>query len=351
MPVVSTLSLVIIERLAIDGDEWMAFVAGRPDATPFHHPAWATAIAGCYGFEAFALAARRPGGHGLLGGLPVIELRSPLSRRRRWSSLPFTDVCPALVAPEEGQELATALDRFRAARGVAELAVGGAFPGVEGLVSSARVQHFLRLDSDPEAAARRFSPAVRRNIRAARSAGLVVRRGLDESAVTSGFYRLHVLTRRRLGLPPQPRRFFRALWRDVLARGVGHVTIVEAAGAPVAAAIFLDWNGVVIYKYGASDRAAWSLRPNNLLFAHEIEAACLRDCHTFHFGRTDLVDEGLRRFKLGWGAEEQPLVTIRFGTSGPADDPAPPAVLRAVVRRSPAFVARSLGEALYRFVA
>lgn len=339
----------MVERLPIDGEEWTVFVAGAPAATPFHHPAWASAIAGCYGFDAFALALPRPDGHGYLGGVPVIEVRHPLSRRRRWSSLPFTDVCEALVAPDDGPAFAAALEASRAAAGVVQLRVVGPFPGLRGEVSATRVQHVLPLDADPDVTARRSSSAARRNARAARAAGLTIRRGEAEGAVTGDFYRLHVMTRRRLGLPPQPRRFFRALWHDVLARGLGHVTIVEAAGAPVAAAIFLDWNGVVVYKYGASDTAAWKLRPNNLLFAHEIQTACIGGRHSFHFGRTDLADEGLRRFKASWGAEEQPLVTARFGRPGPADSQPPPTVLRALVRRSPAFVARSLGEALYRF--
>jgi hypothetical protein len=34
------------------------YVAMHPAATPFHHPDGTRLIAGCYGFHAFALAAR-----------------------------------------------------------------------------------------------------------------------------------------------------------------------------------------------------------------------------------------------------------------------------------------------------
>lgn len=164
------------------------------------------------------------------------------------------------------------------------------------------------------------------------------------------FYGLQVSTRRRLGLPPQPRRFFRALWRDVLERGLGHLTVVEARGEPVAAGVFLRWNGVTVYKYGASDPAAWSLRPNNLLFAEEIEAACLRGDRIFHFGRADVEDEGLRRFKTGWGADELPISYVRFGAPR-IERASPPRVFRSLVRRTPEPVVRLLGETLYRYVA
>lgn len=342
----------MIRRLAIDGDEWASFVGRSPDATPFHHPAWAGMIAGCYGFQAFALVLsaedddRRP-----VAGIPVIEIRNPLTRRRRWSSLPFTDACPALVAPADAERLVTEIDEHRVANGVAEVEIGGPVAGLPGRVSQRHVQHVLRLDPDPDEVVRRFRSSVRRNIRAARSGDLRLRRALTEADMVDVFYPLQVITRRRLGLPPQPRGFFRALWRDVLAGGLGHLTIVEAAGTPVAAGIFLSLNGMVVYKYGASNPKAWSLRPNNLLFAEEIADACVAGARTFHFGRTDVNDEGLRRFKQGWGAEEEPLPYTRIGSASTREGSGPPKLLRAVIRHAPPFVVRSLGEALYRFAA
>ena len=98
-------------------------------------------------------------------------------------------------------------------------------------------------------------------------------------------------------------------------------------------------------------RRRWNLRPNNLLFAEEIRDACLAGCTAFHFGRTDVADEGLRRFKAGWGAEELPLHSTWFGASPREERAGPPAALRAVLRRSPEFVARAIGNAIYRYAA
>ena len=165
------------------------------------------------------------------------------------------------------------------------------------------------------------------------------------------FYPLQLMTRRRLGLPAQPLRFFRLLWTDVLEQGLGHLTIVEAGGRPIAAAVFLEWNGVTVYKYGASDPRMWHLRPNNLIFAEEIAGACRAGQSTFHFGRTDVDDEGLQRFKLGWGAVEEPLRSTWFGGAPSAESSGPPALLRTVMRRSPPFAVRAIGAALYRYAA
>lgn len=343
----------MIDRLALDDPQWIALVERMPGALPFHHPAWGSAIARCYGFEAFALALRDStdlhGRH--VAGFPVIELRSPITRRRRWSSLPFTDTCPALVEPEDSPRLAKAVEAYRLSSGASELEISGPLADLPSATSVQRVHHVLPLDADVDAVERRYRSSVRRNIRSARGAGLRLRRGTTEAEMLDVFYPLHLQTRRRLGLPPQPRRFFRGIWRDVLAPGLGHLTIVEAGSRAVAAAVFLTWKDVTIYKYGASDPASWSLRPNNLLFAEEIAAAVAVGCTTFHFGRTDVHDEGLRRFKLGWGAEEEPVRSTWFGREPPRERTGPPPALRTLVRRSPPFVARTVGEALYRYVA
>ena len=341
----------MIERLALDSPHWAELVNRMPDVLPFHHPAWALMISRCYGFEGFALALRSTTGDGHVAGFPVIELRHPITQRRRWASLPFTDTCPALVAPEDASTFARAVEACRLTSRVGELELRGPLFGTPGVTSSLRVHHVVALDSDLDTVERRYRPSVRRNIRTGRAAGLRIRHGATEADMMDVFYPLQVMTRHRLGLPPQPRRFFRAIWRHVLSPGLGHLTIVEVSGQPIAAGVFLDWKDVTVYKYGASDPSALHLRPNNVLFAEEIAAACARGSTTFHLGRTDVGDEGLRRFKLGWGAEEQPVQSTWFGAGPPNERSGPPELMRTLVRRSPPLVARAVGETLYRYVA
>jgi lipid II:glycine glycyltransferase (peptidoglycan interpeptide bridge formation enzyme) len=217
----------------------------------------------------------------------------------------------------------------------------------------AGVRHVLPLSPDPEALLRGISSMHRRNIRRAGERGVEVQRGGPEQLET--FYRLHLLTRRRLGVPVQPSRFFALLGERVLDRGLGFVLTARVDGQPAAAAVFLEWNGTLVYKYGASDPRFWDARANNLLFWTAIRDAALRGCHTLDFGRSDLADDGLRRFKAGWGAREEPLHYTVFGGSNPQqDEPAggrASAMLAQVIRRSPLWVCRMLGETLYRYAA
>ncbi len=91
-------------------------------------------------------------------------------------------------------------------------------------------------------------------------------------------------------------------------------------GRPVAAAVFLRGRDHLTYKYGASDRAALAMRPNNLLFPEVIRWACEAGCRELDFGRTDLDNDGLREFKRGWGADESPLHYTYAGIAAPSGE-------------------------------
>jgi hypothetical protein len=130
--------------------------------------------------------------------------------------------------------------------------------------------------------------------------------------------------------------------------------IAEASASPVAAEVFLSWNGTTISKFSASDERAWSLRANNLITWHLIKTACEQGSRSLDFGRTDPGSEGLSVFKRSWGAVEQPLC---YGTLGAGPEPAPSMGgkaghwLASVIRHGPPVVCRAAGEALYRYAA
>ena len=137
----------------------------------------------------------------------------------------------------------------------------------------------------------------------------------------------------------------------MLDRGLGFALIAEYEATPVAGAIFLTWNGTTVYKYSASDSAHWRLNPNNLLLSEAIRTSCLAGSRRFDFGRSDVEAEGLRRFKRSWGAEEFPLTYSTFGAS-PGDGAGEEGkALAPILRRTPVWVTRAVGELLYRYAA
>jgi CelD/BcsL family acetyltransferase involved in cellulose biosynthesis len=342
-----------LTRVELEDPGWQKLVADDTRALPFHHPAWARMLAECYGFSSFGLALRNADG-GLLAGVPVVETGGKL-RGRRWISLPFTDLCPPLVVGDAKLQarLHNELEAARAEAGVASVELRAAPSGDHAQRVPAGLRHTLRLDRDPEQTFARFKPSVRNKIRSAERNGVIVSPAEDEDELTRTFYALHAATRRRLGVPVQPRRYFTLLWRRVLEPGLGFLLVARSGGRAIAGAVFLTWRGTMIYKYSASDASASRLRPTNALLWHAIRSASENGDSTFDFGRTDFDNPGLRDFKLAWGTDEESLAYSMIGPTQVSGSRRKRAarLTEPLIRRSPMFVCRGLGWALYRYAA
>jgi CelD/BcsL family acetyltransferase involved in cellulose biosynthesis len=330
--------------VAVDDPRWLTFVEGRTDATAFHHPGWVRTLTDAYGFEAFVVAHLEDAR--VVAGTPMASLGR--RRSRRWVALPFTDECPPLGDVAHVRALVDDLDGLRAARNVGSVELRGNVDAPVGMPIDAGVTHELALDPDPATVRARLHPSqARRNVDRAGREGVEVTFATDREALLGTFYHLHLLTRRRQGVPIQPRRFFTQLWGHLVAQGHGFVVVATLAGKPAASAVFLDANHTLTYKFGASDPELLAVRPNHAVFWAAIEWACLAGRRTFDLGRTDSENDGLRAFKSSWGATERPLVYTGLGrVNAAARDRA--GLLRPVIAHSPLVVCRAIGEALYR---
>jgi CelD/BcsL family acetyltransferase involved in cellulose biosynthesis len=339
-------------QLGLEDPRWANLVARNEDATPFHRASWPSFLSKCYGFRAFVAAVEAPRG-ALAAAVPLLESRVPLAGRR-WIGLPFTDACPPLTT--QGEEALPALVEQLAAAarlcGVRRVELRAPILAPGATVTTEAVEHVLALSEDTESIRRGFRPRVRQQISGADRAGVVVRRGERREDLTDVFYRLHVDTRRRLGVPVQRRRFFELLWEHVLAPGGGYVLLAEVGGQAVGAAVFLTDERTTVYKYSASDYRQLKARPNHALLSAAIDDACARGHRRFDFGRSDFESAGLRKFKGSWGAKE---IELQYTSIG-----APPTraatggrlsgIAANVIRRSPLFVCRAAGL-FYRFAA
>src|SRR5207244_12301063 len=171
--------------------------------------------------------------------------------------------------------------------------------------------HFLDLRIGPEALISNFSSSVQRAVRKAQRSELTVSIQSSPDAMAQ-FYKLHVRTRRRHGAPPQPRSFFINIQRHLIRAGLGFIVLVEFQKDPIAAAMFFKLGRHAVYKFGASDERSQELRANNLAMFEAIRYLSEGGAKALHFGRTDKENDGLRRFKLSWGATEEEISYARF---------------------------------------
>jgi lipid II:glycine glycyltransferase (peptidoglycan interpeptide bridge formation enzyme) len=241
-----------------------------------------------------------------------MEVASPFTGRRG-VSMPFSDFCAPLVFDGWGQEsLMERLLELGRERKWRYFELRG---GRETLPTPAAAEkyygHKLDLSIGMEELFARFQSPVRRAIRKAEKSGLAVEATKTRKAMVD-FYGLHVRTRRRHGLPPQPLTFFLNIHEAIIKTGLGFIVLAQRETKPIAAAVFLHSGATALYKYGASDERIQEFRGNNLVMWEGIRRLAGQGLKTLHFGRTSIENDSLRRFKLSWGTKEEIIEYFRF---------------------------------------
>jgi CelD/BcsL family acetyltransferase involved in cellulose biosynthesis len=334
----------------VEDARWLRFIEGRQEAVVFHHPSWLSVLAESYGYRPMAQVI--VDGDTILAGIPLVEVRSPLTGARA-VSLPFCDYCPPLPdTPESLDMLVRSLEEMRRQRGwrYVELRDNVSHPDLR--PTEQYLAHLLALGSDTDALFKSFKKTqIQQSIYRAVREGVRVERRTDEEAMRE-FIALNVITRRRHGIPPQPDAFLGLLRKRVLEPGHGFVSLGIHGGKVIAAAVFLHFNETVVYKYGASNEAALSLRPNHAVMWDAIRWSCEQGFKQFHFGRSELSNEGLLRYKRGWGTQELPLSYVRLGASGrvSVSEGMITRAVKGVVGRTPTPILKAVGKLLYRHI-
>lgn len=328
---------------------WDAWVADFDAHQFFHTSAWLRVLRGAYGFRVRYLG-RFQGAHPV-ALVPVMEVDGWLGRTRG-VALPFSDATPILArTAESARQLWEDLVQHGKQRRWDYLECRGGMPRLPGAIPSRSCRHHvLDLGSGEQQLWEGCEGSVRRAIRKAQRAGLRVELGTTPKALRE-FYGLHVRTRARHGTPPQPFSFFEAIDEHVVSAGRGWVVLAWHGHRPVAGAVFFHVGTRALYKFGASDERWQHLRPNNLVMWEAIRRYERDGFVQLDFGRTALLQEGLRRFKASWGARESTLDYYRYDLNKDvfvverdrlAGWPS------RLVARLPLTVARWMGACLYR---
>ena len=327
---------------------WDALLSTHPRATFFHSAAWAQTLADAYGFPSRYIAASNGGE--LRGLLPVIEARSWL-RGTRGVSLPFTDECPPLVSPKvNAQSLLEMAMQEGTSRGWKYLELRGGHEFFENVpASTSYYGHRLSLSSRTDDVLDKCGSSVRGAIRKAERSGVTVRFGTDLESV-GAYYRLHCHTRTKHGAPPQPFKFFQSLCDRALQTGHGFVALAVHDEQPIAGAVFLRFGRKAIYKFSASDERYKELCGPSAVIWGAVRKLIEVGVDELNFGNTSLSNEGLRKFKQRWGAEEYFVHHARYcferGSFVKMGDLAAGAQAR-IFALLPVFLSRWIGRAAY----
>ncbi len=272
---------------------------------------------------------------------------------KRGISLPFTDFCP-VICPDEssfdktleriihyGKNAGWEYVEFRSEENLSKYGPAYTF----------FYTHQLDLSKDHEEIFRSFKGSTRRNIKKAERSGLAIEFSHKLDAVNS-FYKLHCITRKRHGVPPQAFNFFKNIHKHVISKAKGTVITAKHENRPVAAAIFFYFGRQAIYKYGASDLNYQHLRANNLVMWEAVKYFSRKGLEEFHFGRTEPENIGLLQYKRGWGAIEKKIRYYRYSFREKNFLPAAESehYMEHIFSRMPIWMLRIVGR-LYRHAA
>ena len=329
--------------------EWDTFVTAHSRHSIFHSAAWAKVLEKTYGFSpVYFIAGEKKNPSAIL---PLMEVNSWLTGRRG-VALPFTDDCEPLFSDAAAaKNLMQAALEFGKRRGWKSIEWrGGRELFDDAPASLSFYGHSMNLEANEDELFARLESSVRRAIRKAEKGGVTasVSNSLDSIKM---FYSLQCRTRRKHGLPPQPFAFFQNIYEQILSKDLGVIVSASHEGRPIAASVYFQLGKQAVYKYGAADEAFQHLRGANLVMWKAIQWLARRGAKTLHLGRTSLSNEGLRRFKLGWGAAEQKIEYIKYDLRKNCfvtDGDEAVGWHNRVFRLLPMGLSRAIGAVLYR---
>lgn len=342
----------------LSDSRWDAFVTKHHRASLFHSSPWLTALNRTYGYSLIAHTTSPPDGK-LENAIVFCGVESWLTGRRL-VSLPFSDHCEPLIDRESDMQTLIAFlheemkrERWRyiETRPLTPPSI------VTPMFVAKTYYSFHHLDLGPDLATifrNLHKDSIQRKIRRAEREMLAYEEGRTDALLTD-FYRLFTSTRRRHGLPPQPRKWFENLvsaFGDALK-----IRIVRRNDRALAGMITIRHKDTVVYKYGGSDPRYHNLGSVHMLYWTSIQDAKSSGARFFDFGRTDADQTGLITFKNRWGASESLLTYSRYSLSENVRHmfdlfPAKPAaeVARKALSYMPNRLTAILGHSLYKHV-
>jgi hypothetical protein len=338
----------MIEVIDIDSTAWINFVRNHEKATIFHSPVWAKILAHCYNRKVFVLADINNVGQ-VNAGIPVIENKNIIGEKS-WVSLPYTDHCePLFYGIEHLVEFTGNLNLLLQNNQKTQYELRWSYPDNLNLQTRKEYYHHkLSLSKDFEEVAVKIHAMHKRNAQIAIKRNVKIIIGTDSEHLAE-FYKLHLITRRRKGVPVQPWHFFNHIGEDLLRKNLGFIMLAYQEERCLAAAIFLNWNKTMTYKFGASNPEDLNLRPNDLIFWNAIRWGCENGYSILDFGRTDIENIGLRDYKSRWGANESELYYC-YAPVLPQHRPIwLEKIFAQIIMHSPQYVCRLSGELLYRY--
>jgi hypothetical protein len=299
-----------------DFQKWDAFVMNHPDGAISHLSCWKNVLEKTFKhFEPLYLILDEDGL--IRGGIPCFVVNSYLTGKRI-VSLPLTDNCSPLVSTKE--DLLALIDYLI----MFKEKIGAKYIELKPKNSIHLEQlsklipyyyyynHELMINKEPDLLRKSFDrTCIRQRISRAEKSNITIIHSASSYDIEK-FHRLHVLLRKRHGLPPMPFLLFANMWEFLNPENKMILNIAMLNNTEIAAIIALPFGNTVQLEFAASNDAYMQYSPNHLLYWELIKFAYHKGYQTVDFGRTSPDNEGLLQFKRRWGTREKVVPYFYF---------------------------------------
>ena len=290
--------------------------------------------------------------------LPLYEVRSRLTGNRL-VSIPFATLSDPLVSGSD--------DMTRLFNAALELSKRLKIDILEirTLSSSASVQdnrlgmanfykhHYIMLDGPLEGISKKFHRScVRQRITRALNSNIELTEG-DAESDPREFYKLYLVSRKRLCLPPQPYRFIYALWETFHPEKKVSLLMARKDGALIGSLMLFKFKDRVSAEFAVYDESYLNISPLHRMFWEAMQTAHREGYKIFDFGRTSPNNLTLMDFKNRWGAAVVDLPNYYYprelcNRDANQDNSLSRKVIREVCKAAPMPLYTGLGNFLYK---
>lgn len=289
---------------------WDGFVKDNPCGTIYHDSAWIKLVQDVFGYKQKGFLFTED--KAILGGLLLFEVNG--FRNKRLVSNPFRDRGGLLV--KEGVDLRPIFDKsaqLLREGGYSYLLIKEENPITLDLINEFSLKEstvWITTKVDLTLGKDNLWKILKNNaagpVKQAKSYGVKIYKG-ESLKDMDAFYDIFLRSRKLLGIPSFPRRFFVAIWNTLCLQGKAVFFLAVRDDRPIAGVVLLIFKDTVLDGYAASLLEYRHLRANDLLIWESIAWAIRGEYHWFDFGADSLKQEGLLAFKRKWNGTHKAM--------------------------------------------